>query len=351
MSHAQPAADELRRLRVDRIDPNPRNPRENFEEEQIRELAESIDAKGLLQPVLVRPQGERYELVHGERRLRAVESLGRDRIKAEVRDLDDGEALEVAITENLQREDMNPLAEARGYRELIDEFDLTQAEAADRLGVSQSKIANQLRLLDLPEVLQENILRKIFTPWQARELNRVWGEYWIYDLALDHNLSVAELRDLADDLEAGADVISVEKQLSKETLSFFLGEPDDAEHQTLVSHGSDVSGDKAVQPLGAAIVDSNGEPIELLPEEAVTHGLLWMHHNVDGRDCDTIDKYDEWKPRPIKIDWPGQYIIPGFGYHRLHLAEQFDYTDALDVELLYPTEFFEWEARCGEVTA
>lgn len=226
MSYTEPAADELRRLRVDRIDPNPRNPREHFTEQKIRELAESIDAKGLLQPVLVRPQGERYELVHGERRLRAVKSLDYDRIKAEVRHLDDGEALEVAITENLQREDVNPLAEARAYRELIEEFDLTQSEAADRLGVSQSKVANQLGLLNLPEVIQGDILHKIISPWQGRVIASVWDEYNLLHLTHDADLSVSELRDIKSQLKEGDDHISYTRTWDVARLESMLGERD-----------------------------------------------------------------------------------------------------------------------------
>jgi ParB family chromosome partitioning protein len=312
MSHAEPAADELRRLRVGRIDPNPRNPRENFEEEQIRELAESIDAKGLLQPVLVRPQGERYELVHGERRLRAVESLGRDRIKAEVRDLDDGEALEVAITENLQREDVNPLAEARGYRELIDEFDLTQAEAADRLGVSQSKIANQLRLLDLPDVLQENILRKIISPWQGRVIASVWDEWDLLDLTLDADLSVSELRDIKSQLKEGDHHIRYARRWDVSRLESLLGERDLSE-----------------------LFDDEERRSSFKSRER-THALVWAKENLP-------DPYASLETRAIEesadagrvtVSAVSGHIV--FGEHRVRLALQEGYDGDMAVEVTMP---------------
>jgi ParB/RepB/Spo0J family partition protein len=337
-------------IALDDVRLNPRNPRETVRDGRIDELAESIEQQGLLQAVTVRPVSDGYELVHGERRYRAVSQLGWETLRAEIRDLSDREALEASVTENLQREDVTAIAEAQSYRALIDEFGLTQTEAADRLGISQSHISNRLKLLELPEELQENILHQIFTPWQARELARVWGEYWICDLALDHGLSVSELRDIVHDLKAGADVICIEKRLSKDALGEYWGEPDDAEHQTWVEHGTDHNGDKAGQPLGGGLVDSRGDRIKLLPNQAVTHGLLWIHHNVAGFDCDNIDKYDEWEPRPIKIHWPAQRIIQGFGYHRLRLAEQFDYTGELEVELLYPSDFLRWERRRPEIT-
>ncbi len=339
-----------REIALDDVRLNPRNPRETVRDGRIEELAESIEQQGLLQPVTVRPVSDGYELVHGERRYRAVSQLGGGTIRAEIRDLSDREALEASVTENLQREDVTAIAEAKSYRALIDEFGLTQTEAADRLGKSQSHISNRLKLLELPEELQEDILHQIFTPWQARELARVWGEYWICDLALDHQLSVNELRNIVDDLKAGAGLISIEKRLSKDALGEYWGDPDDAEHQTYVRHGTDHNGDEVVGPAYCALVDSRGDRIELLPEPAVTHGLLWAHHNVAGFDCDIIDKYDEWEPRPIKILWPAQRIIRGFGYHRLHLAEQFDYTGELEVELLYPSEYFSWDRRRADTS-
>lgn len=243
---------------VEKIVPNPRNPRENFSDEKIDELAESIDEKGLLQAVLVRPVGDGFELVHGERRLRAVESLNHDTIKAEVRDLDDGEALEVAITENLQREDVTPIAEARAYQQLIDEFDITQGEAADRLGVSQSKISNQLRLLSLPEVVQGDILRKIISPWQGRVIGSVWDRWNLLDLAVEHDLSVSQLREAKQQLENGDEVVTVSEQWDVDRLEGLVGERD------------------LDFPLEGGRVDAKA-----FASREQTHAVAWARDNLD----------------------------------------------------------------------
>jgi len=309
---SEPATDELRRLHVDHIDPNPRNPRQNFHEEQIRELAESIDAKGLLQPVLVRPRGERYELVHGERRLRAVKSLGRDRIKAEVRDLDDGDALEVAITENLQREDVSPLAEARGYRELIDEFGLTQNEAADRLGVSQSKIANQLRLLDLPEVLQENILHKIISPWQGRVIASVWDEWNLLDLTLDADLSVSELRDIKSQLKEGDDFIQYGRRWDVNRLESLLGERDLSE------------------------MFDEGDRRSAFKSRERTHALVWAKENLPDpyASLETQAIEESADPGRVTVSAASGHIV--FGEHRVRLALQEGYDGDMAVKVTMP---------------
>lgn len=308
-------ADEIRRLPVDLVDPNPRNPREHFDEEKINELADSINSKGLLQPVLVRPRGERYELVHGERRLRAVKSLGEERIKAEVRDLDDSEALEVAITENLQREDVNPLAEARGYRELINEFDLTQAEAADRLGVSQSKIGNQLRLLDLPDDLQHYILRKIITPWQARVIGSVWDEWNLLDLTLDADLSVSELRDIKSQLKEGAEHVRYSRQWDINRLESLVGERD------------------------LTKMFPEEERREEFKSRERTHALVWAKDN--------LSLYKELESRSLEESPDGGYVtvsaVSGhiaFGEHRVRLALKEDYEGEMAVEVTIPARVF-----------
>jgi len=298
-----------RQIPLDNISPTPRNPREHVEPSKIEDLAESIDEQGLLQPVLVRPVGDGYELVHGERRLRAVERLGRETIGVEVRDLTDREALEVSITENLQREDVNPLAEARAYQSLIDEFDLTQAEAADRLGKSQGHISNALKLLNLPDILQRDILHKIFSPWQARTLAGVWGEYHLRDLALDWDLSVSDIRGVIEDLEAEKRYVSVMDTWPRDA---FDGE----------------------------LSDHNGEivPPEFGTDHAghdLSHGLRWADRTLP---VDVGIEYDA-DPGPIIYEWVGQQIV--LGYHRLQLSEWYDYTGEFDVQIEFRREMFE----------
>jgi ParB family chromosome partitioning protein len=148
----------LRHLPIELLHPNPNNPRKRFVEDDLEELARSIRDKGLLQPLVVRPRdGGDYEIVAGERRWRASQRAGLHELPVLIRSLSDGETLEIAIIENIQRSDLNPLEEARAYRQLMDEFNYTQQQLADSVGKSRSHIANTLRLQTLPE----DVLRKI----------------------------------------------------------------------------------------------------------------------------------------------------------------------------------------------
>lgn len=146
---------EGQRVEVERIVPNRHQPRVRFDDEGIAELAASIAQMGVLQPLLVTPLEEgRYMLVSGERRLRAARRAGLPTVPVVVRDVDDRELLELALVENLQREDLDPIEEANGYRELVEAFELTQAEVAERVGRSRPAVANAIRLLELPDEVQ-----------------------------------------------------------------------------------------------------------------------------------------------------------------------------------------------------
>jgi len=168
------------RLPLTAIRPSASQPRKRFSQESLEELAASIREKGLLQPLLVRPKGEGYELVAGERRFRAAQMAGLSEVPAVVRDLTDREALELALVENLQREDLSPVEEARGYQTLL-EMGLTQEEVARRVGKARSTVANALRLLQLPEEVLEALDSGAITPGHARALlmlepgDRLWG--------------------------------------------------------------------------------------------------------------------------------------------------------------------------------
>lgn len=226
-------------LPVAAIAPNPRNPREVFAEAGLDQLAQTIKRQGLLNPVVVRPRPSsdsdaepdaeyEYELISGERRLRAVQRLGWETIEATVRDLTDEQALELTITENLQREDVSAIEEARGYERLIEEHDLTQVEAADRLGVSRSHVSNQLRLLNLPTRLQDCVLCKTLSPWQARTLASVWDDWYLLDLVLDHDLSVAALREIITDLQEEEDgPVRVPASVSPQEIQDAVVSPDE----------------------------------------------------------------------------------------------------------------------------
>ncbi|MFC7366319.1 MULTISPECIES: ParB/RepB/Spo0J family partition protein [Bhargavaea] len=133
------------------LKPNPYQPRKVFEEESLKELTESIREHGVLQPIIVRKKGRKYEIVVGERRFRASGEAGLESVPAVVRDMTDQQMMELAILENLQREDLNPVEEAEAYKQLMDTLGLTQEQLAFRLGKSRPHIANHLRLLSLPE--------------------------------------------------------------------------------------------------------------------------------------------------------------------------------------------------------
>lgn len=138
-----------REIDIDLIDPNPHQPRSRFREEALEELAQSIRATGIIQPVVVRPIGDRFQLIAGERRWRAAQRAGLHRIPATVRDVPDHLALEMTLVENLQREDLNPVEQARAFETLISRFNLTQEDAAARTGKDRATIANSIRLLKL----------------------------------------------------------------------------------------------------------------------------------------------------------------------------------------------------------
>lgn len=153
-SPAAPVVDAIRQIPIDRIRPNPHQPRKTFDAQALDELKASIAEHGVLVPVLVRERGEGYELIAGERRWRACAALQRPTVPAIVRPTGDRESLEVAIIENLQRENLNPLEEAAGIAELIDSHDFTQEQVAQRLGKSRPAVSNALRLLGLPEPIK-----------------------------------------------------------------------------------------------------------------------------------------------------------------------------------------------------
>ncbi len=158
------------RLAIESIKRDSANPRKQFEGEKLRELADSIKAQGLLQPVLVRKEGNHYRLIAGERRWRASQMAGLKEIPALVREATEREAFEMALVENLQRADLNPIEEADGYQRLIDEHGLTQEQVSQRVGKDRSSVANALRLLGLPEDVKEMVAEGALSMGHARAL-------------------------------------------------------------------------------------------------------------------------------------------------------------------------------------
>jgi ParB family transcriptional regulator, chromosome partitioning protein len=155
---------------IQEVRANPRQPRTQFDSEALRELADSIKEQGLLQPILVRPVSGGYEVVAGERRLRACQLLGLDTVRAIVRTLSDAQMLEMALVENLQRQDLNPIEKAIACKRLVDESGLTQADAAKRLGKDRSTLANLLRLLELDKEIQELVSAGAISAGHAKAL-------------------------------------------------------------------------------------------------------------------------------------------------------------------------------------
>ena len=165
--HAEPTSFEVA---VDRITPSPFQPRRSFDEGKIEELAASIRNQGIIQPLVVRPRGSDYELIAGERRWRAAIKAGLSRVPVVVRSANDHEALQLALVENLQREDLNPIEEAAGYRRLQEDFRWSQEEMAEKVGKSRPSIANALRLLALPAEVQQELSAGNLPAGQARAL-------------------------------------------------------------------------------------------------------------------------------------------------------------------------------------
>jgi ParB family chromosome partitioning protein len=169
-TETEETAGRLRDLPIESLVPNPQQPRRTFDPGPLEELAGSIRQSGVLQPLVVRPRGSQYEILVGERRWRAAQLAGLARVPAIVREASDAEALELALVENLLREDLNPIEEAQAYGRLLAEFSWTQEELARRLGKDRSSIANALRLLRLPEPIQDDLRAGRLTMGHARAL-------------------------------------------------------------------------------------------------------------------------------------------------------------------------------------
>lgn len=164
------AIEETNEVPIDLIDPGALQPRSVFDEAKLEELAKSIRTNGVVQPVLLRRKGSRFELIAGERRWRAAERAGLTKIPAVVRNVSDDKVLEIALIENIQREDLNPIEEARAYKKLIETLGLTQETVGERVGRDRSYVTNYLRLLKLPEDLQELLQSGRISTGHARTL-------------------------------------------------------------------------------------------------------------------------------------------------------------------------------------
>lgn len=190
----------IQKVPIAKIRANPQQPRTAFSERELSELAESVKAVGILQPLIVRPEGDGYQLIAGERRLRAAKLAGLDTVPVIERMASDNELLTLALVENLQREDLNPIEKAKGFKELIERHNLTQEVAAKRLGKDRSTMANFIRLLDLPEAVQQIVSRGTISMGHARALLGIPHPSVQQGLALrieEEGLSVREIERIA----------------------------------------------------------------------------------------------------------------------------------------------------------
>lgn len=196
--------DEVIQLPLEQITPNRYQPRTIFDKEKIEELAQTIHTHGMIQPIVVRKlDKDQYELIAGERRWRAVQHLGWETVSAIIRDMNDAQTASVALIENLQREELTAIEEAKAYKQLIDIHSLTQEALAQRLGKSQSTIANKLRLLNLPIEVQQSLLNKDITERHARALIALKekdDQLFVLAKVIEEHLNVKQTEELIENI-------------------------------------------------------------------------------------------------------------------------------------------------------
>lgn len=196
----------VREIEIGRIHANPSQPRKNFDEEALQTLADSIAERGVLQPILLRAVEEGYQIIAGERRWRAAQKARLHHIPAIVRDFDDSAAAEVALIENVQREDLNAIEEAQGYRQLIARFGHTQDAVSKLVGKSRSHVTNHLRLLDLPGPVQQMLMRGDISMGHARAIAASENPEQLAQRIVADGLSVRQAEALAKHVESGAGI-------------------------------------------------------------------------------------------------------------------------------------------------
>lgn len=206
----------VNKLRIMEIEPNRDQPRKDFDEKSLSELAESIEQHGVLQPLVVRPlTNGGYQLVAGERRWRAARIAGLTEVPVVIKELTDEEVIEIAMIENLQREDLNPLEEALGYRYMMDELNITQEQAAEKVGKSRPAVANAIRLLRLPDEVQEMVKNNLISPGHARALLGFENQELIIQAAkriVKEDLSVREVETLVKNSQKAPKVPKQQKR-------------------------------------------------------------------------------------------------------------------------------------------
>ena len=204
------------KLPVEKLRPNPHQPRKDFDQPALEALAESLRQKGVIQPLVVRQQGDFYEIVAGERRWRAAQIAQLHEVPVVIRDLDDTEVLEIAIIENIQREDLNAIEEALGLRQLIDRFGHTQEKVAEALSKSRSHVTNLLRLLNLPDDVQKMVRENALSAGHARALINAPDPIRLAQTVVARGLSVRETEKLARDASEPGKAATSERNAPRE---------------------------------------------------------------------------------------------------------------------------------------
>jgi ParB family chromosome partitioning protein len=243
-------------LDIDLIKPNPYQPRKHFDKDALRELSESIVEHGLIQPIAVVLDSDQYIIVAGERRYRATQLAGLDKIKANILDIDLNRLRELAIIENIQREELNPIELAQSYKELIDEYEVTHDELAKRVKKSRTSITNVLRLLSLSEFVQKRVITKEITTGHAKVLVGLEKKLQkkITESIIGQKLSVRDTEKLVKSLKDGEDTkLKVEKKIEydvkhlKSTLQNAFFKNKISGNKLVIEFGSDEELDKLVK--------------------------------------------------------------------------------------------------------
>ena len=191
-------------LPIDKIEPNPDQPRNQFDEDTLQELADSIKQYGMLQPILVTPKDDFYEIIAGERRWRAAKQAGLNEVPVMIRKYNENEIVEIALIENIQRDNLNPIEEAMAYKRLMEEFELKQDEVATKVSKSRASITNSLRLLKLDPRVQKMLEEEMISTGHARALLAISNKDKQYEIAqkvFDEKLSVRDIEKLVKDLK------------------------------------------------------------------------------------------------------------------------------------------------------
>lgn len=217
-----PKDKQVQEIELSKIVPNPYQPRKTFSEESIAELAQTLEHQGLLQPIILRThegEGAEYEIIAGERRYRAAKSLGWNKISAIVEEMDDAKVASLAVIENLQREDLNPIDEAQAYVQLMESNNLTQTELAKQVGKSQSYIANKIRLLKLDPKIQELLINKTLTQRHGRALLKLEAadQERAAKIIIERHLNVKDTERLVKDIDGFLAEVDSEKEAKKKT--------------------------------------------------------------------------------------------------------------------------------------